>query len=297
MRLKTKDFSEVFQEKLSLWLQKKIYQLGLIYRPMKETEKEQYLLTVIREILEKDLPQAGPQRLKRWEKGWRENLVDLRTKKPVEAVIPHYFGKYPVIRFKQDFIKPLSKNFEYHSLAVITYWLLEKYFKSATTIYEFGCGTGHNLLRAREVNQGAEVWGLDLAKSSQKIIKKLGFKAAGFDFFKPNQQFKLRPNSCILTVASVEQLGKRFKPIVQYWLKNKIKLCVNIEPINELLDKDNLLDYLSIEYAKKRNYVAGYLIYLKQLEKQGKIIIHRAQRTYIGSLFIDGYSVIVWSPK
>ncbi len=297
MRLKTKDFTEVFQEKLSLWLQRKIYQLGLIYRPISETEKEQYLLAVIREILETDLPRAGPQRLKRWEKGWKENLVDLRTKKPVEAVIPHYFGKHPMIRFKQDFIKPLSKNFEYHSLALITYWLLEKYFKSAAIIYEFGCGTGHNLLRAREVNQGAEIWGLDWARSSQKIIRKLGFKVAGFDLFKPNKQFKLRPNSNVLTVAAVEQLGKRFKPIVQYWLKNKIKLCVNIEPINELLDKDNLLDYLSIEYAKKRNYVAGYLIYLKQLEKQGKIIIHRAQRTYIGSLFIDGYSVIVWSPK
>ena len=297
MRLTTKDFSEVFQEKLSPWLQKKIYQLGLIYRPMNETEKEQYLLAVIREILKKDLPQAGPQRLKTWEKGWRENLVDLRTKKPVEAVIPHYFDKYPVIRFKQNFIKSLSKNFEYHSLAVITYWLLEKYFKSATTIYEFGCGTGHNLLRAREVNQGAEIWGLDWARSSQKIINQLGFKAAGFDLLKPDNSFKLKRNSLVYTVAAVEQLGKQFKPLVRFLLTNKIKLCVNIEPINELLDKDNLLDYLSIEYAKKRNYVAGYLIYLKQLEKQGKIIIHRAQRTYIGSLFIDGYSVIVWSPK
>ena len=214
-----------------------------------------------------------------------------------EAVIPHYFGKYPVIRFKQDLIKPISTNFEYKSLAVITDWLLEKYFKKARTVYEFGCGTGHNLVRLREINRQAELWGLDWAKSSQKIIKKLGFKTAGFDLFKPDNKFKLKPSSIVFTVASLEQLGKEFKPIVKYWLKNQIKLCVNIEPISELLDKDNQWDKLSIVYAKRRNYLDGYLTYLRQLEEEGEIIIHQAQRTYIGSLFIDGYSVIVWSPK
>ena len=248
-------------------------------------------------ISRKKLPQAGPARIVQWEKGWQENLDE-------GSVIPHYFGKYPVIRFKQDLIKPVNKIFEYHSLAVITYWLLEKYFTPGVkevhtpgVLYEFGCGTGHNLLRVREVNPRAEIWGLDWAKSSQKIIKRLGFKTAGFDLFKPDKGFKLRPNSSILTVAALEQLGKRFKPIVKYWRENKIKLVVNIEPINELLDKNNQWDKLSIKYAQKRNYLEGYLIYLRQLEKEGKIIIQRQQRSYIGSLFIDGYSIVVWSPK
>ena len=138
---------------------------------------------------------------------------------------------------------------------------------------------------------------MDWAESSQKIIKRLGFKTAGFDLFKPDKEFKLRPNSSILTVAALEQLGKRFKPIVKYWRENQIKLCVNIEPISELLDKNNQWDKLSLKYAKKRNYLEGYLTYLRQLEKQGKIVILQQQRTYIGSLFIDGYSIVVWSPK
>lgn len=290
MRLKAKDFEAVFKEKLSSWLKRKINELDFKYERLTRLEKKQYLLLVAKEIQKKKLYKSGRKRQVQWEKGWQENLDE-------GSIIPHYFGKYPVIRFKQDLIKPLNKNFEYHSLALITYWLLEKYFKKAKTVYEFGCGTGHNLMRLKEINRQAELWGLDWAKSSQKIIKKLGFKTAGFDLFKPDKGFKLRPNSSILTVASLEQLGKKFKPIIKYWLKNQIKLCVNIEPISELLDKDNQWDKLSIKYSRKRNYLDGYLTYLRQLEKKGKIIIHRQQRTYIGSLFIDGYSVIVWSPK
>jgi hypothetical protein len=33
------------------------------------------------------------------------------------------------------------------------------------------------------------------------------------------------------------------------------------------------------------------------LERDGLIDIHLVQRTYIGRLFIDGYSVVVWSPR
>ena len=290
MRLKAKDFEAVFKEKLSPWLKGKIDAYNFVYQRLSQREKEEYRLKIIKKISGQKLPLAGPGRMRRWERGWQENLDE-------GSIIPHYFGKYPVIRFKQDLIKPLNKDFEYYSLAVITDWLFEKYFKKAGAVYEFGCGTGHNLVRLKEINQQAELWGLDWTKSSQKIIKKLGFKTAGFDLFKPDKKFKLKPGSDVLTVASLEQLGKRFKPIVRYWRKNQIKLYVNIEPISELLDKNNQWDKLSIKYAQKRNYLEGYLSYLRQLEKQGKIIIHRVQRSYIGSLFIDGYSVIVWSPK
>lgn len=290
MRLQTRDFEAVFKEKLSPWLKQKINDYNFTYRLLNKREKEEYRLKIIKKINKQKLTQAGPLRIKQWEAGWQENLNEL-------SIIPHYFGKYPVIRFRQNLIKPLTKDFEYYSLAIITDWLFEKYFKNATAVYEFGCGTGHNLMRLKEINRQAELWGLDWAKSSQKIIKKLGLHAAGFDLFKPDRKFRLRPNSCILTVASLEQLGKRFKPIVRYWLKNQIKLCVNIEPVNELLDKDNQWDRLSIRYSRKRNYLEGYLIYLRQLEKQGKIEILQQQRTFIGSLLIDGYSVIVWSPR
>lgn len=303
MKLKAKDFSAGWGEKLSPWLVKKIDRLNLRWRPLSRKEVEDYLLVILKEVYEKKLVPAGLKRLSHWEKGWRENLVEMEVKSLKRAVIPGYFGKYPVIRWQRELIKPLSDDFEYASLAVITYWLFEKYFKEARTVYEFGCGTGHNLLRLREVNQQAELWGLDWVKSAILLIKKTAsqtkdnkLKAASFDMFKPDSDFKLKKDSLVYTVASLEQLGHKFKPWVKFLLTSKVKLCVNIEPVNELLSKDNLMDYLSIKYAEKRNYLDGYLAYLHQLEKQGKIRMIQTQRTYIGSLLIDGYSVIAWSP-
>ncbi|MFH0942907.1 MAG: class I SAM-dependent methyltransferase [Candidatus Beckwithbacteria bacterium] len=290
MQLKAKDFEAVIKEKLSPRLREKIDSLKLNYQLMSKKEKQMWRKIIKKELEGEKIVPAGRTRLSDWEKGWQENLNE-------GSIIPHYFGKYPVIRFDQNLIKPLRKNFEYLSLAIITNWLFEKYFKKTETVYEFGCGTGHNLLRLREVNRQAELWGLDWAANSQKILKRMGLKSINFDLFKPNKQFVLRKNAGVFTVAALEQLGRRFKPIVQYWLDNQIKLCMNIEPINELLDKSNFWDKLSIKYAKKRNYLDGYLTYLRQLEKQEKIVIHQAQRSYIGSLFLDGYSVIVWSAR
>lgn len=93
-----------------------------------------------------------------------------------------------------------------------------------------------------------------------------------------------------------EKIGARWDKFIQYILRNRPKLCIHIEPVAELLDSGKLIDYLSIEYFKKRNYLEGFLNGLRQLEKEGKVRIHRAQRTYIGSLYIEGYSVVVWSP-
>ncbi len=198
----------------------------------------------------------------------------------------------------------LDKNFEVNMLAILEYWLFEKYLKEFSKIYEFGCGTGHNLIRLREVNKTAELWGLDWTKSSPKIIRDIAktsedrkIKAHCFDFFNPDKNFKTDKNGAVLTVASLEQTGKKYKKFINYILKNKPALCVHIEPTAETLDENNLLDYLSIKYFKKRNYLDGYITYLKKLEKQSLLKIIKIQRSYIGSFYIDGYSVIIWKPS
>ena len=66
--------------------------------------------------------------------------------------------------------------------------------------------------------------------------------------------------------------------------------------MSEPLDNTELLQYLTIEYFNKRKYLKEYITKLRKLEEQGKISIHDVIRTGIGSLFIEGYSVIVWSP-
>jgi hypothetical protein len=246
---------------------------------------------------------AGKHRLEHWEEGWGQNFSQLNDKTEIKSITPHYFGKYDVVRINQRFIKPLKKNFEQNSLSVIQDWLFDKYLKKSENIYEFGCGTGHNLFRARAVNRRADIWGLDWAASSQKIIRKLaheGFDkklfAKRFNFFNPDKNFKLGKNSAVYTVAALEQTGEDYKKFIDYLLKNKPKICFHIEPIGELLDKNNLMDFLSIRYFERRKYLSGFLNYLEELQGRKKIKIIKAQRSYIGSLFIEGYSVIAWRP-
>ena len=124
---------------------------------------------------------------------------------------------------------------------------------------------------------------------------KLGWR--NFDFFEPDDSLMLNSNSGVITVAALEQVGSSHKDFVQFLLRNKPSIVLNIEPISELLDASNALDSISIDYFKKRNYLDGYLSYLRQLESLGEVRICEAKRSYFGSLFIEGYSIIVWSPE
>lgn len=297
------DFEEVFGESLSAFIKDKINKYGFKYRLLTEQEKDSYLIKIVSTLLDPSLVKAGEHRLPQWEKGWEENYNQLTSDFNENLINPKYFGKHDILRWKQCFIQALSDSFESGTLSIIVYWLLEKYAKDVEAIYEFGCGTGHHLLRAREINKKAQIWGLDWATSSQKIIKKFAREISDnkifsqrFNFFHPDSLFHLSENSLVFTVAALEQVGKRHRKFIKYLIRNKPKICVHIEPIEELLDNDNLLDNLSIRYFKKRNYLSGFLKYLQELEDKGVVEILMVKRSYIGSFFIDGYSIVVWKP-
>jgi hypothetical protein len=298
-----KDFENLFKENLSDYVKKKICEYSLEYYDITDAERDSCIKTNIAALISKNLVKAGKHRLEQWEEGWKENLKNVIESQDINSIVPNYFGKYDYVRINQTFVKPASKEFEYRTLCVIVDWLFDKYIREADAIYEFGCGTGYHLLRARKVNLTATLWGLDWVPASQEIIKQIASKgvisrlfAQRFDYFNPDMDFQLDKNSIVYTVASLEQTGSKFKKFVNYLIKNKSKLCIHVEPISELLDQNNLIDYLSIEYFKKRNYLDGFLTYLRNLESKGAIKILKAQRTFVGSLFIEGYSVVVWTP-
>lgn len=302
IHIRQQDFAAIFQDNLSKFVKTKIKNFDFLARRVSVQDRDKILLKIMKTLLDPKLAKAGKHRQDQWEEGWAENLK-LYLKHGEEMIIPRYFGKYDIIRWRQQFLHPVSANFEYNMLAVIQYWLFDKYLRSSNSIYEFGCGTGHNLLRVREVNPEASLWGLDWARSSQEIIQKIRLEksdpklnALNFDFLNPDTNFKLNEKSTIYTVAALEQIGRNYQPFIDYLLENKPEICIHIEPIAELLDPNNLVDFLSVEYFKKRNYLDGYLLKLQELEKRGKIKMHRAQRSFIGSLYIEGYSIIVWSP-
>jgi len=302
-KLTVTDFEKSFAEKLSPYVRNKIRKYNFQYRQPTQQERDGFIKKNLEALLNKPIEQAGSRRKQRWEKGWSENLSKYNKAAVTDSLIPKYFGKHNCIRWKQDFIIPLSKNFEANSLFLIQDWLFDKYLRKVKSVYEFGCGTGHNLLRLRSLNKNAILWGLDWTKSSQELIAKIretgldhNIYSRNFDFFKPDYSFKLDKNGVAITIASLEQTGDKFDKFINYLVETKPKLCIHIEPVYELLDKNSLLDLLSVKYFQKRKYLWGLLSYLRKLETLKKIKIIRAQRTFVGSLFIDGYSVIVWQP-
>jgi len=298
------DFETSFNEVLSSYVKNSIKGTDFRYEHLTDDQNEELLLIIVKTLLEGNPIKAGESRINDWDDGWGENLNLLKSEQvSVENLTPKYFNKYNVVRLNGKFIQPVSEQFEKNTLGIILDWISEKYFGNASHIYEFGCGTGHNLLRVRGVNKIAQLWGLDWAKSSQKIINMArdsgidsNIYSHNFDYYKPDYNFKLAPDSIIYTVASLEQVGDKWDKFVDYLLDQKPKLCVHIEPIAELLSQDNLLDYLSVQYFLKRNYLSGFLTGLRELEKQKKIRIFDARRTNIGSLFIEGYSLVIWKP-
>ena len=83
---------------------------------------------------------------------------------------------------------------------------------------------------------------------------------------------------------------------MQFLLDRSPALCLNMEPLCELYDQGNLIDYMSYRYHKQRGYLDGYLTRLKQLEGESRIEIVKIQRVLFGNLYHEGYSFVAWRP-
>ena len=296
------EIEETWKISASKWLQNEFRKLDFSYRSLTSVERDESLIQTVSALLS-ELPTAGVHRQNDWESGWGQNLEDLERNSDETSIIPKYFNKFNLVRWRQELIAPVHKSMEHQMLGFILDWISDEFLADFSNIYEFGAGTGHNLLRFRKRNDSATLWGLDWARSSQNIIQRIAerredsnIRASYFDYFNPDETFPLADSSAVVTVASLEQIGTKFEPFLTYLMKNSPRLVVHVEPIGELLDQNNLMDYLSLEYFKKRNYLSGYLTRLQELESRGKIQVIKAQRSHMGSFFIDGYSIIVWRP-
>ena len=296
------EIEQTWEISASNWLQSEFRKLDFTFHSLTSFERDESLIQTMNALLS-TLPTAGVHRQNDWESGWGQNLEDLERKSDETAIIPKYFSKFKLVRWRQELVAPVHKNMEHQMLGFILDWISDEFLGDFSNIYEFGAGTGHNLLRFRKRHDSTILWGLDWARSSQNIIQRIAerredsnLRANYFDYFNPDETFLLTNSCAVVTVASLEQIGTRFEPFLNYLMKNSPSLVIHVEPIGELLDQNNLMDYLSLEYFKKRNYLSGYLTRLRELESRQEIEILMAQRSYMGSFFIDGYSIIIWRP-
>ncbi len=305
LSLTLKSFSEIFDDKESnipLSAKKAIEETNFKYREVEGEEYNQAILKVIKTLDSQSLKVSGPHRQKDWEKGWEGHLEEFRnSKSDLDVLVGKFAMRGEYNRLQGKLIKPESNSFESNFVNIIRLYLFNKYFKDINTLYEFGAGTGVNLVATAKSYPKMKLVGLDWANSSVELINSLkeelniDISARRMDLFNPDESFKLDENSAVLTVGTLEQLGENFKPFVNYLLKNKPKICIHLETLYEAYNPDNLLDYLAMKYLVQRNYLRGFLPFLKKLESDNQVKILEVRRTF-GSFFHEGYTYTIWQP-
>jgi len=275
------------------------------YRKLKQNERDIVMLDVLKNIDSGQFSIAGKEKRNRWKKGWQEIFKNfIKSNYDIAKLAPQYDVKPArFIRLNQDYVAPKDSMFEIKWLSIFRRWIFRKYLGGVDNIYEFGCGTGQNLAILANLFPRKKLYGLEWVQAPLNIIKLLAkkhnynIKGHLFDIFSPNQNFNFLPNSAVLTRASLEQIGKDYDKFLNFLLKKSPALCIHIEPIAELYNENNIVDYLAVKFQRKRNYLDGYLNRLKELEKEGKIEIVKIHRVPLGSLHLDPYSYIIWRPK
>jgi len=177
-------------------------------------EREGYLLKAIKRVDSGELTISGPQKQTIWEKGWSENLQAFVTTGNLNELIPEFVHSDSPVRLGgKDYIFPSNPNFETAFVTVLRMLLFTKYFKNVNSVFEFGCGTGLNLVALAKLYPEKKLHGLDWAKASIDILNNLrdyDFSIEGhlFDMFHPQKnELMVPPNSGFLTIGAMEQLG------------------------------------------------------------------------------------------
>jgi len=252
--------------------------------------------------LDRPLRVAGRHRIGDWEDGWAENLSDfVQGGFDLKSLMPRFMEPGRAMRLDGQYIVPSHERFEMNLVSVLRRWLFGEWFEPVDNVYEFGCGTAHNLVALAQQYPDKNLHGLDWARSSQEIIGHIvehyGYNITGhkFDLLMPDDSYQLEPNSGIFTTGTLEQLGSSFGPFLDYLLGASPAVCVHLETIYELYDQDDPFDLVAARYLEKRGYLRGFLTRLRELVGQGIVEILEARRTF-GSSYHDGYGLVVWRP-
>jgi len=254
--------------------------------------------------IDSNLSKSGEKRKPEWNDGWGENLNEfISTNYRHSSLVPKYYRPSNIKRWQGNYIQTESDSFEYDFFDVLRHLVFEKYLSSAYEVYEFGCGSPHNLVELFKMFPGIKLHGCDWSQSAVTICELLrkenGVDIRGhlFDFFNPKLVDLPAFGCTFITFGGLEQVGSNFKAFVDFVLSSAPEKVIHLEPICELYESsENLLDYLAKSYHLSRNYLNGYLTYLQNLEEEGLVEIETIRRIPVGGQFHEGWSLIVWRP-
>ncbi len=274
------------------------------YRTLGKKHRDAVILKILRRIEEKQFSIAGREGKERWERGWEENLNNfIKSNYDMAELIPKYVRQNQVCRLNQEYIYPISPHFEFNVFTVLRLWLFNKFLPHVGSVFEFGCGPGYNLVLLGKLFPDKRLYGLDWSEAAVETVNLLGTKfnsnisGRTFDLFNPDYDLHIPSKSAIITIGCLEQIGDSSMLFIEFARVKQPDICIHVEPVVELYDDNNLVDHLAIKFHRCRNYLTNFLPNLMELQKSGKIEMISVKRVYFGSLFHDGWSLIIWKPK
>lgn len=274
------------------------------FRYLKRNERDLVVIKVVNKIIVDKQIIGSKGRKQKWYNGWNEAFKSYSKNKNLNSLIPKFYTarENKIFRLGGEFVKAKDPSFEISLVNIYRNWYFKKYFLRVKNIYEFGAGTGHNLIELSKIFPKKNIYGSDFVKTSVDLLKliaktnKINLKAFQFDMSKPNKKIKLLKNSAIYTSGALEQLSNNIYRFINYILLQKPAIIVHVEPAVDFYKNQQLVDYLGNLFQSKRKYTNNLLSYLKKLEKNKKIKIIKLCKSPFGSLMMEGYNLIVWKP-
>jgi hypothetical protein len=298
MRMKvTPNFNLLFNDKLEELPRtiEHVRALDTSVRALTSEERDKVIMRVMKTVYS---PLSKTGDADKWERCWKDVLDKFKETKDATYLVPPFVKRGQECRLWGDYVATNSKYFEENVDTILRSWVFERYMEGNADIFEFGCGSGWNLLMMSQYFPGRKIHGVEWSKSAVEIANCLGGDIQGhwFDMFNPGE-LDMPEGSIVFTHGAMEQMGFGYGPFVDFLIDKKVRRVIHVEVIDEFYDPTKLIDYLAIQFHQKRNYLTGYLSYLEGLQSGDMLHIVKSQHVQFGSLFQDGFSVIVWEPN
>lgn len=272
------------------------------YKHLTKKERDFVVLKILKKILADGQIINSPMRKMIWHNGWKEALGSYIKTKNLKSLIPKFYTnrENKIFRLGGEYVKAKKPSFEIDMLNIYRHWYFKKYFDKVNNIYEFGAGTGHNLLELSKIFPKKKLYGSDFVKTSVDLLKliavkkKINLEAYSFNMLNPDLNKKILKNSGVLTSGAIEQLGGNINRFINYIIDQKPEIIIHVEPTSYFYNTKKLPDFLGNLFQMKRGYSSNLFGCLKKLEKKKKIKILKSFKSPFGSIMMEGYDFIAW---
>jgi SAM-dependent methyltransferase len=267
-----------------------------------QSEQDQIRVEIEQRITD-GFSQVGSHRAEIWESAWnevKEKFVNSNFD-PL-ALNPNFISNYDYVRWNGRYIRPNDRRMELSFFEVFRDWLFAEYLVNTKNVYEFGSGSGFNIVELSQKYPEKNLVGFDWSGSAIDILnlyaQSTGANVKGFrfDFFNPDLSVEVPDNTVFLTFCALEQIGPKFQPMLDFFISKRPALIIQMEPTLEFYDIKNPFDQIAIRYHQHRHYLQGYYTKLRELASASRIELFCSKRLNFGSKYNECYSFHIWKP-